>query len=107
MNKLALTIPGFSPIPAPSGLKPEFVDLGSFLSPLLNIAFFLVVFMAFYWLVWGAWQYIVSGGNKESLAKARARIRWALVGLLVVFMAYFIAKYAGEIFAPGKGGVPF
>lgn len=104
---LYISLPGFSPIPAPSGLKTEFTDLSSIISPLLNIVFFLAVFMAFYWLVWGAWAYIFAAGEKENLAKARNRIKWALIGLLVVLMAYFIAKYAGEIFTPGKGGVPF
>ncbi|MBI2335024.1 hypothetical protein HYU96_04470 [Candidatus Daviesbacteria bacterium] len=107
MNKLALTIPGFSPIPNPSGLKTEFKDLGSIISPLLNIIFYLVVFLAFFWFVWGAWAYIFAGGDKESLAKARNRIKWAIIGLLVTLMAYFIAKYAGEIFTPGRGGIPF
>ncbi|MBI3109584.1 hypothetical protein HYZ06_00945 [Candidatus Daviesbacteria bacterium] len=105
--KLAIQLPGFGNIPQPSPVGEKFTDLGSLLSAILNIAFYLVVFMAFYWLVWGAWQYIMAGGNKEGLAKARARIRWALIGLLVTLIAYFVAKYAGEIFTPGRGGVPF
>jgi len=108
MNKLALTIPGFSPITSPvPGLKPGFKDLGSIVSPFLNIIFFLAVFLAFYWLVWGAWAYIFAGGEKESLAKARNRIKWAIIGMLVTLMSFLIAKYAGEIFTPGRGGVPF
>jgi len=70
MNKVALTLPGGNTIPAPSGLNPEFVDLASFLSPLLNIVFYIAVFLAFYFLVWGAFQYILAGGKKEELAKA-------------------------------------
>lgn len=106
--KIALKLPGFpSPIPAPSGLNPAFVDLGSLLSPLLNIVFYIAAFMAFYWLVWGGFQYIMAQGKKEDLAKARARITWALVGLLVTILAFLIAKFAGEIFPPRPGGVPF
>lgn len=107
MNKLALTIPGFSPIPSPEGLKSEFQDLASLLSPLINIALSIAVFLAFYYLVWGAFQYIISGGKKEDLAKARARISWALIGLIVTFAAFIIAKFASEIFPPTKGGLPF
>lgn len=107
MNKLALTIPGFSPIPNPPGLKTEFTDLSSIISPFLNIIFYLAVFLAFYWLVWGAWAYIFAAGEKENLAKARNRIKWALIGLLVTLMSFLIAKYAGEIFTPGRGGIPF
>ena len=82
-------------------------SLGEFLSGLFNIALYLAVFMAFYWLVWGAFQYMTAQGKKEDLNKAKERIKWALAGLIVVFASYFIAKYAGQFFAPGKGGLPF
>ena len=68
MNKLALTLPGSSPIPAPVGLKTEFKDLASLLSPLLNIVFYVALFLAFYFLVWGAFAYIMAGGKNEALA---------------------------------------
>lgn len=105
--KIAITLPGGNTIPAPSGLKVEFQDLASFISPLLNIAFYIAVFLAFYFLVWGAFQYILASGKKEELAKAKARITWALVGLMVVFLAYFIARFGAEIFPPTTGGLPF
>lgn len=105
MNKLSLTIPGFtSPILNPA---PQFTDLASLLSPLLNVVFYVVTFVAFYYLMWGAFQYILAAGKKEELAKARQRINWALIGLIVVFAAYLIAKFASEIFPPSKGGLPF
>ncbi len=107
MNKLALTLPGNHPIPTPVGLKSEFVNLTSFISPLLNIVFYIVAFLAFYYLIWGSFQYIMAQGKKEDLAKARARITWALVGMIVVFSAYFIARFASEIFPPTSGGLPF
>lgn len=80
---------------------------GSFLSTLFNIALFISVFLAFYWLIWGAFQYITAQGKKEDLAKARARMTWAIIGLIVVFLAYTIARYASEIFPPSKGQLPF
>lgn len=106
MDKLSLTLPGFSPIPQPSGLNPSFVDLGSFITPLLNIAFYGAAFLTFYFLVWGAFAYIMARGEKEALAKARARITWAIVGLMVILLAFFLAKFVAEIFPP-KGGLPF
>lgn len=111
--KISLSLPGGQNIPTnPSipgmdSLKGEFKDLASLLSPLLNIVFYTAVFLAFYFLIWGAFQYILAGGKKEELAKARQRISWALVGLIVVFAAFLIAKFASEIFPPGKGGLPF
>ena len=82
-------------------------NLGAVLSDLLTIPLLLAAFLAFYWLVWGAFQYILAKGDKEALAKARARISWALIGLMVVFMAYLIATYGSEIFPPTTGGLPF
>ena len=105
MKLIAQTIPGLKDI-FDNRPAPQFKNLGDILSGLLNIVFYLAVFLAFYFLVWGAFQYILAGGKKEELAKARQRITWALVGLVIVFLAYFIAQYAGEIF-PAKGGSPF
>ncbi len=111
MNRLALTLPGGNDIPMPSGLKSpsggDFTDLASFISPLLNIVFYIAVFLAFYYLTWGAFQYMMAQGKKEDLGKARARITWALIGLIIVFLAYTIARFASEIFPPTKGGLPF
>ena len=106
MKELALTLPGGQTIVGP---VTKITDLGSFLSGLLNIAFYIAIFLAFYWLIWAGFQYILSSGKKEDLAKARLKITWALVGLIVIFAAYFVAKFASEIFPvqTGKGGLPF
>ena len=105
--KIALTLPGGNIIAPPNQLGTQYKDLASFITPLLNVAFYIAAFLAFYWLIWGAFQYILAGGKKEDLAKARARITWALIGLIVIFAAFLIAKYASEIFPPTKGGLPF
>lgn len=110
LSFLFITVPGFPQIKN-TDISPDFnlnlQTLGGIISALLNIAFYIAGFLAFYYLVWGAFQYMASSGNKEQLQKARARITWALVGLIVVFMSYFIARFASEIFKPGKGGLPF
>ncbi len=105
--KLALTLPGSSPFPSPEGLKPEFTNVASFISPLLTIAFFIAAFLSFYFLVWGAFAYIMAQGDKEGIAKSKARITYAIIGLFVVMLAFFITKFAAEIFPPTQGGLPF
>lgn len=103
---LALELPGGNTIPQPDNLKPEFTDLASLITPLLNIIFYLALFLAFFWLVWGAWAYLFAQGGKEDLAKARARIQYAIIGLIVTLLAFVIARFTGEIFTP-QGGLPF
>lgn len=108
MNKIAATIPGLQDIYDDNAARlPNFKTLGDVLSGLLNIVFYVAIFVAFYFLVWGAFAYIMAQGKKEDLAKARARITWAIIGLMVVLLAFFIARFASEIFPPKPGGLPF
>lgn len=106
MNKLSLKLPGGNTIDNPDKLNPSFTDLASVLSELLNIAFYLAFFLAFFYLIWGAFSYITAQGKKEELQKATARITWAIIGLIIVFLAFFIAQFAGNVLKP-KGGLPF
>lgn len=98
-------------IPKTGGVS--LANLSDIISLFLAVAFYAAIFMAFYYLVWGAFNYIMAQGKKEDLAKARARITWALIGLIVVFMAYFIARFVTEILGSNitggtaGGGVPF
>lgn len=109
MNKLALKLPGGNTVDSLDPVNTRFPDLASLISLLLNIVFYAAGFLAFYYLVWGALSYIMAQGNKENLAKARARITWAIIGLIIVLLAFLIARFATEIFppSPGRGGVSF
>ena len=104
--KLSLQLPGGNTIPSPTGLNPDFKDLASFLTPLLNIVFYIAAFVAFFYILWGAFSYLTAQGKKEDLAKARTRITWAIIGLIIVFLAFIFTKFIAEVFKP-QGGLPF
>jgi|Napbiome12C3dose_1001474.scaffolds.fasta_scaffold00004_115 FtsH-binding integral membrane protein len=89
-----------------SARLPKFSTLGDLLSGVINIIFYAAAFVAFFYILWGAFAYISAQGKKEDLAKARARITWAIIGLIVVFLAYIITKLVAGVFAP-QGGLPF
>lgn len=80
--------------------------LGDIISQFYYITLTLAGFMAFFWFVWGAFQYILARGDKEQLARARARITWAIIGLVIIILAYFITNFAVAIFPP-EGGTGF
>lgn len=115
MKDLKPTIPGLKDIydfytDRTNPYQPsKFDTLGDVLSGLLVILFYVAIFIAFYFLVWAAISYVLAQGQKEQLAKARARITWTLVGLMVIIMAYFIAGYVREILpqGPNRGWLPF
>lgn len=72
-------------------------NLGGFITAIEPVALYIGGFMMLVWLVWGVFQYIIAEGNKENLAKARARIRWALLGFFILIMA-FLAGDAYQAF---------
>ncbi len=103
MEKLALTIDGIGEktlnddgtttqqtiIQSPT--KSSFTDLGSTLSAFYGVIFYIAFFLVLIWLVWGIFQYLFAGGNKEGLAKARGRITWAIVGFVILVIAFFVS----------------
>lgn len=96
-----------NPLPAsPQPGYPGFANLGAIVSSFFIIALNIAVVLTLFWLVWGVYQYIIAGGDKEGLQHARSRITWALVGLLFLAAAYLIAQYAAEFLEP-KGGIIF
>lgn len=39
---------------------------------------------------WGSVQMILSAGDKEAIAKAKSKITWAIVGVALMSLSYFI-----------------
>lgn len=99
-----LTLPGGQSVTIPgvggnSAVKEA--TLGGFLSPLLDIVFLIASVLMFVWMLWGIFEYLFAGGEKEKLGKARARITWAIIGFVIILLSFTIYKYAQEIF-PAK-----
>ncbi|MBU1000629.1 hypothetical protein KKE78_04520 [Patescibacteria group bacterium] len=111
MKLIAATIPGLQDIYSENTSRlPQFIKLNDVLSGLLNIVFYIAVFITFYFLVWGAFAYIIAQGKKEDLAKARERITWSLIGLIIILLSFAIIKFVAEILQTKiniKGGLPF
>lgn len=71
-------------------------DLGSFIQNVLTLAFSIAVLVVLVMLIWGAFEWIVSGGDKDAVGKARNRIINALIGLAVLAVAFALAKVAAQ-----------
>ena len=54
-----------------------------------GVRLFLIVaaISALIYMLWGAYQWITSGGDKDALSNAQARIRQAVIGLVLVIVA--------------------
>lgn len=71
-------------------------DLGVFVGNIVQLAFIIAVLAVLVMLIWGAFEWIFSGGDKEAVGHARNRIINALIGLAVLAVAFAIFKVAGQ-----------
>lgn len=81
-------------INAPAGKGYSRLDY--FIENVLVVAFGIAAIVVLVMLVWGAFEWITSGGDKESVGKARSRIINALIGLAVLAVAYALATVAAN-----------
>lgn len=57
------------------------------------IIFFIQTFLVvagiatFFYLLWGAFDWIISGGDREKIAQARAKMMHAVIGLILTIVA--------------------
>lgn len=62
--------------------------LGSAITTLLGIILILGGFFLLVYLLWGALDWILSGGDKEKLHKAQQKLTHAAVGMIILFSAW-------------------
>lgn len=46
---------------------------------------------------WGAVQMILSQGDKEAVGKARSKITWAIIGIALLSLSYFIFQLLEDL----------
>jgi hypothetical protein len=78
------------------GVNPA-VSVGVLLSSALTIVFVIAALAVLFMLIFGAFQWITSGGEKEAIDKARKRITSALIGLAILALAFFITRVVGQV----------
>ncbi len=72
--------------------------LTAFLNNLIAMIYMLIGFIFLFMMIFGAFQWITSGGDKESVAKARSRITNAIIGLAILALAFFLTSFIGQLF---------
>lgn len=54
-------------------------------------------------MIMGGFQWMTAGGNEESVKKAQGRIKNAVIGLIIIVMAYGVTAF---VFKNLPGGIP-
>lgn len=73
-----------------------FKNLGDFITNTLTIAFAVGILIVLVMLIWGAFEWITSGGDKEHVGNARNRIINSLIGLAVLAVTFALARVAAQ-----------
>ncbi|OGH10763.1 MAG: hypothetical protein A3B38_03615 [Candidatus Levybacteria bacterium RIFCSPLOWO2_01_FULL_36_13] len=75
-------------------------DLGRVVGTGTEYLFVIAIIIALLYLVWGGLKWLTSGGDKTALQAAREHIVAAVVGLIIVFLSYFILAFLIKFFIP-------
>jgi hypothetical protein len=80
-------------------------DIGKVISGVIQILFIVAALASFLWLVQGGLSWITAGGDTKKTGEAGKQITNALIGLLIVAMAWAIMTLIGKflhinIFSP-------
>lgn len=98
MKQLALEIGG-QRIQGPGGV-PEggSLILGTIISTFINVLILGGIFMTLAFLIWGGVNWTMSQGDKEKIKMAQNKIKYSIIGLIVVLFSFFIMSIYGQIF---------
>jgi|Napbiome12C3dose_1001474.scaffolds.fasta_scaffold00004_111 hypothetical protein len=72
-----------------------FRSLSDFIEKALLLVFTVGAFIVLLMLIIGAYEWMTSGGDKEAVGKARNRIINALIGLVVLAVAFALVRIIG------------
>lgn len=73
-------------------------EIGAIVGFVITVAFIIAVLIALLFLIWGGIKWITSGGDKAGVETARNQIIAAVIGLIIVFLAFFILNLVLGLF---------
>ena len=102
--------PAFGLCPRNTSGNPGFnalcnLDFQNLLPALISTIFLLAIIAALLYLIWGGFKWLTSGGDKAAVQAAREHIVAAIVGLVLIFLAYFILNVLLQFFFGINTGV--
>lgn len=68
----------------------------------VNILFLIAVLFSFVFLVWGGLDYIMAGGDTAKAGAARLKLTNAVIGLVVVIVAWAVSTFVFNFFAQNE-----
>lgn len=76
----------------------KFSDLASVVNAAQTFIFPIAGVLLLAYLVWGGLNYITSAGDPKKAESARAKITHAVVGFIIIFVAYWVVQIVNYVF---------
>jgi hypothetical protein len=77
-------------------------SFGPLVGTLIQLIFAIAVIVALFYLVWGGFKWLTSGGDKGAVQQAREHIVAAIIGLVIIFLSYFLLNILLGFFGVGS-----
>lgn len=77
-------------------------NFGSIVGTLIQLVFVVATVFALFYLIYGGFRWLISTGDKGKVTEAREHIIAAIIGLVVIFLAYFIINIILGFFVGGS-----
>ncbi len=71
----------------------KITSLGQLVSTLVPTIFSVAATAVVIYFLWGAFNFLKSGGNKEEVANARNMITHAIIGFIILMFAFLILQF--------------
>lgn len=73
----------------------------SIFTTVVNLLLFFIGALSVIMLIWGGIRYATSAGNSSSVTAAKNTIMYAIIGLIVAFLAYALVNWVLGAITPG------
>lgn len=72
------------------------LGISTFLSNLVVLIYIAAAIILIFMLLWGAWDWLTSGGDKEKLEAARNKLIHAIIGIVLFAVVFAIIQILGQ-----------
>lgn len=88
-----------------SGVPDTLFGDGSIFTTIVNVMLFIIGAICVIMLIYGGIRYTTSGGNSASVTAAKNTIMYAIIGLIIAFLAFAVVNWVLGAITPGSGTV--
>ncbi|MEP7205217.1 MAG: hypothetical protein ABI716_03425 [Candidatus Saccharibacteria bacterium] len=86
-----------------SGVPADLFGNAGIFTDIVNTLLFIIGALSVIMIIIGGFRYVVSGGSSTAVTSAKNTILYAIVGLVIAFLAYAIISYVLGTLATGGG----